>query len=159
MLNVFVRRSLDLLQTVAGVLFIALFVLNILRIAARFFFGIAWIWLPDLTRFLFIWVVFIGASVLVGRNEHLLMDVLLEHLKPAGRRRLSLFIQAAQAAFCLLLIVVGSQIAVVRMGIPFDTWDFPTGWAYLAVPVCAAFMLVYSFNLMMQNLKSKENET
>lgn len=156
MLNALVRRVLDAMQLIAGGLFTALFVLNILRIATRYFFGIAWIWLPDLSRLIFIWVIFIGASVLVGRNEHLLMDVLLERLGPAGRRRLGLFIQAGQAAFFLLLIVVGSQIALVRMGIPFDTWEVATGWAYLAVPVCAAFMFVFNLNLIDQIMHSKE---
>jgi len=26
------------------------------------------------------------------------------------------------------------------MRIPFDTWDLPTGYAYMAVPICGAIM-------------------
>lgn len=31
-------------------------------------------------------------------------------------------------------------------GIPFETWNFPTGYAYLAAPVSALFMTFFSIN-------------
>jgi TRAP-type C4-dicarboxylate transport system permease small subunit len=27
------------------------------------------------------------------------------------------------------------------MRIPFDTWDLPTGYAYVAIPICGAIMI------------------
>jgi TRAP-type C4-dicarboxylate transport system permease small subunit len=42
------------------------------------------------------------------------------------------------------MLVWGLRIFRVRLDIPFDTWDFPTGWAYLAVPAAALLMIVFS---------------
>lgn len=150
MLDAFVRKCCAVLEALAGVIFLTLFGLNILRIAMRYIAGAAWIWVPDLSRLLFIWVVFIGASVLVARNEHLVMDFFVTKLKPVAARRLGMVIRLAELAFFGVMLIGGVRIVDVRMRIPFDTWDFPTGWAYLAVPVCAVFMIVFSLNAMMQ---------
>ena len=150
MLDTFVRKCCAVLEALAGVIFLTLFGLNILRIAMRYIAGAAWIWVPDLSRLLFIWVVFIGASVLVARNEHLVMDFFVTKLKPVAARRLGMVIRLAELAFFGVMLIGGVRIVDVRMRIPFDTWDFPTGWAYLAVPVCAVFMIVFSLNAMMQ---------
>jgi TRAP-type transport system small permease protein len=157
MLDRIVGRSFAVLEAVAGTLLLALFALNIVRIAMRYFAGAAWIWLPDFSRLLFIWTVFIGASVLVGRNEHLLMDFFVARLKPAAARVLGIGIQLGQIAFFAVMLVWGVKIVVVRLDIPFDTWDFPTGWAYLAVPACAVLMLAYSINLLRHSLGRKED--
>jgi TRAP-type C4-dicarboxylate transport system permease small subunit len=46
------------------------------------------------------------------------------------------------------MLVWGTRIFLVRLNIPFDTWDFPTGWAYLAVPATALLMIVFAVNAM-----------
>lgn len=151
MLDALVHRCCAVLEALAGVIFLTLFGLSIVRIAMRYFAGAAWIWLPDLSRLLFIWVVFIGASVLVARNEHLVMDFFVTKLRPAAARRLGTVIRLAELAFFGVMLVGGIRIVEVRMRIPFDTWEFPTGWAYLAVPVCAVFMILFSVNAMLQS--------
>lgn len=158
MLDRLVRRSFDLLEAVAGAILLALFALNIVRIAMRYFAGTAWVWLPDFSRLLFVWVVFLGAAVLVGRHEHLLMDFFVSKMKPGAARRLGMAIQLCQLALFTVMLVWGARIVDVRMGIPFDTWDFPTGWAYLAVPACAVLMILYSINLLLASLRAKEGE-
>jgi TRAP-type C4-dicarboxylate transport system permease small subunit len=151
MLDTFVRKSCTVLEALAGVIFLTLFGLNIVRIAMRYFAGAAWIWLPDFSRLLFIWVVFIGASVLVARNEHLVMDFFVTKLKPAAARQLGTIIRLSEVAFFGVMLIGGVRIVEVRMRIPFDTWDFPTGWAYLAVPVCAVLMILFSVNSMVRS--------
>ena len=125
-------------------MFLALFALNILRIGMRYIWGTSWIWIPDFSRFLFIWIVFLGAAVLVGKNEHLLMDFFLGKMKPRTRRIMETIIQIGQIPLFSIMLVSGIKITRVRMRIPFDTWDFPSGWAYLAVPVSAVLMIFFS---------------
>jgi hypothetical protein len=44
----------------------------------------------------------------------------------------------------------------VAMRIPFDAWDFPAGWAYIAVPAWAIFMIAVSVNDILQPFPMKE---
>jgi TRAP-type C4-dicarboxylate transport system permease small subunit len=43
--------------------------------------------------------------------------------------------------FLAILVLKGIEVTKVRMRIPFDTWDLPTGYAYVAVPICGAIMI------------------
>ena len=135
-------RAVESLEWVAGTLFLALFVLNILRIALRYFLGVAWLWEPDFSRLLFIWIVFIGATVLYVGKGHLVVDFFLSHMQPRTRERVHFLIDLVTAIFLAVLVVKGIEVTKVRMGIPFDTWDLPTGYAYVAVPICSAIMTI-----------------
>jgi TRAP-type C4-dicarboxylate transport system permease small subunit len=156
MLDRIVEKTADVLQTVTGVLLLLLFTLNILQISMRYIAGIAWLWLPDVSRLLFVWVVFIGASVLVARNEHLLMDFFSAKFHEAAARRLAVATQLAQIAFFATMLFAGVRITRVRMRIPYDTFDLPSGWAYMAVPVCGAIMMLFSVSNIRKSFGAKE---
>ena len=152
------ERIYSLIGVLSGTLFLMLFLLNIVRIVMRYIWGISWIWIPDLSRFLFIWIVFLGAAVLVGKNEHMLMDFFLGKMKPAHRRITEIIIQIGQIPLFGVMLMSGIKITRVRMRIPFDTWDFPTGWAYLAVPVCAVIMIYFSLSNIFHFATQKRGE-
>jgi TRAP-type C4-dicarboxylate transport system permease small subunit len=155
MLDRLFDRVFTILQNIAGALILTLFALNIVQITMRYTTGASWIWLPDLSRFLFIWFVFVGASVLVGRNEHLVMDFFIGKFPPAMLRFAQIVIQLGQIAFFGIMLIWGLRIFRVRLDVPFDTWDFPSGWAYLAVPVTALLMIVFSLNALWAILTNK----
>ena len=140
----FCDKLMHWMQRVAGLLFLLLFLLYGLKIVLRYFLGVSWLWVPDFSRLIFIWIVFLGASVLLGRNDHLLMDFFIARLKPRNRLLTEMFIKGFECVLFLIMVVVGTRMTDVRMGVPFDTWDFPTGYAYLAVPVAGALMLLFS---------------
>lgn len=130
------------LEWFSGVLFLALFTLNMLRIFLRYFWGVAWLWEPDFSRLLFIWMVFIGATVLYIRKGHLMVDYFLNRMQPKGRDRAHFIIDLTTIIFLALLVLKGIEVTKVRMRIPFDTWELPTGYAYIAVPVCSTIMMI-----------------
>jgi TRAP-type transport system small permease protein len=147
-----IAKTTAALQIVAGALLLTLFTLNVVQIGLRYFLGAALIWLPDLSRLLFVWLVFIGASVLVARNGHLVMDFFTARLTAASRNRAQLVIQIGQIGFFVVMLVWGTRIFLVRLDIPFDTWEFPTGWAYLAVPASALLMIIFAGNALLTML-------
>ncbi len=155
MLKRIVESISDALQTLTGVLFVTLLGLSIAQIALRYVAGIAWLWVPDVSRLIFVWVVFLGATVLVARKEHLVMDFLVAKLGPFAARRFAVATDIAQIAFFAVVLVGGIRVTQVRMRIPYDTVDIPSGWAYLAVPVCAAIMILFSANNLHRSIAAR----
>ena len=147
-----------ILATIAGVLFGALFLVTVLNIVLRNLGGIAWLWIPGMTKFLFIWTVFIGAAVLYQRNDHLVMDFFSNKLRPARKRILDIVTNAVFLVFLAVLVIYGFIVVEIRMGIPFETWRFSTGYAYLAVPVSAILMLFFCVNKLVELVKGDNNE-
>jgi TRAP-type C4-dicarboxylate transport system permease small subunit len=135
-------RAVGSLEWFTGTLFLALFLLNMLRIFLRYFLGVAWLWEPDFSRLLFIWIVFIGATVLYVGKGHLMVDFFLTRMQPKTRERMHFMIDLMTAIFLVVLVLKGIEVTKVRMRIPFDTWDLPTGYAYMAVPICSAIMIL-----------------
>ena len=145
-------RAVGSLEWVTGTLFLALFLLNILRIFSRYFLGVAWLWEPDFSRLLFIWIVFIGATVLYVGKGHLVVDYFLNRMKSKTRKRMHFVIDLVTAVFLVTLVLNGIEVTRVRMRIPFDTWDLPTGYAYAAVPICGAIMVAVTLARMAEYL-------
>jgi TRAP-type C4-dicarboxylate transport system permease small subunit len=145
-------RAVGSLEWFTGTLFLALFLLNILRIFLRYFLGVAWLWEPDFSRLLFIWIVFIGATVLYVGKGHLMVDFFLTRMQPKTRERMHFMIDLMTAIFLVVLVLKGIEVTKVRMRIPFDTWDLPTGYAYMAVPICSAIMIIVTLVRMAEYL-------
>jgi TRAP-type C4-dicarboxylate transport system permease small subunit len=148
-------RAVESLEWFAGALFLILFFLNILRIFLRYLLGVAWLWEPDFSRLLFIWIVFVGAAVLYTTKGHLVIDFFLDRMKQTMRDRMHFVIDLVTAIFLIVLVLRGMEIAKVRMRIPFDTWDLPTGYAYIAVPICSAIMIVITLVRMSEYLRER----
>ena len=151
-------RAVGSLEWVAGALFLALFVLNTLRIFLRYFLGIAWLWEPDFSRLLFIWIVFIGATVLYVRKGHLVVDYFVNRMQQKAGERMHFMIDLMTVIFLVVLVLKGTEVTKVRMRIPFDTWDLPTGYAYMAVPICAAIMIVVTLVRMGDFLQDRRKK-
>jgi TRAP-type C4-dicarboxylate transport system permease small subunit len=150
-------RTQKLLTFLAGALFTGVFVITVLNIVLRNMAGIAWLWIPGASRLLFIWTVFLGAAVLYYHNDHLLMDFFVAKISTKNKRRLDLVIHGLFLVFLVLLMIYGTEIARVRMRISFETWKFPTGIAYFAAPVSAAFMALFGLNKLRHLWKGDQN--
>ena len=139
-------RLVGIVQISAGLFFVMLFGVNILQILLRNFVGITWFWIPGFSRLVFIWTVFLGTAALYATDDHLLMDFFVNKMRPETRRRLDIFINLVFLIFLFCLIVYGLMVFKVRMNVPYTSWNFPTGYAYLAVPVCGVLMLAFCLN-------------
>ena len=148
-------RAVGSLEWFTGTLFLALFLLNILRIFLRYFLGVAWLWEPDFSRLLFIWIVFIGATVLYVGKGHLVVDYFLNRMQPKNREHMHFMIDLVTTVFLVVLVLKGIDVTKVRMRIPFDTWDLPTGYAYIAVPICGAILIIVTLVRMAEYLRER----
>jgi len=131
------------LEFLLALLFLSLFLVTMLNIVLRNVGGVAWMWIPAFSRLTFIWIVFLGLALAYRRGDHLVVDVLLARLRGRARRAATLVIHGMLIPFALMLLVYGRDVAAVRMRVRFDTWHWPTGWAYAAVPVAAAILIVF----------------
>jgi TRAP-type C4-dicarboxylate transport system permease small subunit len=129
-----------LLSAAVGAGLIGIFLLNLYQVGGRYLFGIGEIWIPDLTRFLFIWMVFLGAALMHLRKKHLVIDFVQLRLPASLRRAAEACVSAGMLVLAGILVVVGWRIAQIRMDIPYTGLEIPTGYAYMAVPIAAAVM-------------------
>jgi TRAP-type transport system small permease protein len=128
------------LSMVIGGILIVIFLLNLYQVGGRYLFGVGAIWIPDLTRLLFIWMVFLGTALLHQRKRHLVIDFLLLKARRSARRAAEATINVGMLALAGVMTAAGWRIMLIRMDIPYTGLEIPTGYAYLAVPVAAALI-------------------
>lgn len=132
------------LEWVVTAAFIALFLLSVLQITLRYFFGESLFWEPDLVQFLFVWCIFTGAAVIYSRHEHIVVDFLVRKAREGTQDVLALVQDLVMILFLAVLIHQGIVVTVLRMRLNYTVLPVPTGYAYLSIPLSAAVMLLVS---------------
>jgi len=150
------RNRLDrILSRAIGLSLLGIFFLNLYQVGGRYLFGIGAVWIPDVTRFLFIWMVFLGTALMHLRGAHLIIDFVQMRLPVPLRRMIEAGIAGAMLAMAGVLLVAGWRIAAIRMDIPYTGWEAPTGYAYLAVPAAAVLIGMTSLANLWERLRAQ----
>jgi TRAP-type C4-dicarboxylate transport system permease small subunit len=81
----------------------ALVVTTSLQVFTRYVINAPFTWTEELARMLFIWIVFVGAAVIVKQSSHISIDF-VTRLLPPGPRRVALIISHALSVAILLTL-------------------------------------------------------
>lgn len=139
----------NVLETISGLLFLNVFLFTLVNIISRNLGGVAIRWLPGVIRMSIIWSVLLATAVLYRRDDHLMVDYFLQKMSAKTRFWVQRITDILTLPFFTLIIIYGWRISMVRMRISFETWRFPTGYAYMALPVAAAVMLLINIERLL----------
>ena len=96
------------------------------NVLMRYFFHSGLTWAEEISRFLFVWLIFLGSIVGFKANEHLGIDTLVRKLSPKGKRVLfiinCLIILATLAVTlhgCWYLVAINFDQSSPALGIPY----------------------------------------
>jgi TRAP-type C4-dicarboxylate transport system permease small subunit len=133
-------RLLDwLLAASVGILIIPV----TLQIVARFTQWFPhWIWTEEMARFLFIWMVMLGAMVGVRDGSHFEVDVWPE-LKPRANALLHVVSNVFVLVFALVFIWYGIKFAQFGWNQTSELAELPMGWIFVAWPMAGFTWLLF----------------
>ena len=115
---------------VGGGLFLALFVVFLVQITARFGFNKPLAWTDEAAVVLYVWVILWGAAVMVPAREHVVFDLLWNSVGRRGRQAMA--------------VVGHSVIGGLSLWALPATWDYVTFMAREGTPVLGLpFMWVF----------------
>ena len=136
-------------KVVANVLFAGLTVVVVLQVITRFVIQVPLIWSEEVARFLFFWVVLLGAAMSVRSRRHFVIDVTMGHrraLGPKARFLLDAVPHLCVLAFSGFLLVQGIAYAEVGLLRVATNSQINMVFVYAAIPVFAALSVVYSIS-------------
>lgn len=133
------RQLLNYLEKImlatASVLFIIIFVVSVAEIILRNGFSYSILWCQDLCNLLTSWSMLLGSAALIHRDDHLVVDFLVKAMPVRARQMLRVCTRLILLYFCLVLGIHGMDVVSVKMGLFYTSLRWPTGLAYLALPV------------------------
>ena len=110
-------RTATILTVISAALLAVMFLTNIAQIVLRPITG-GLIWVNDLSRLLFAWVIMLGAAAAFGKHEHLIVDVLV-NIFPRRTRTFTLILSR--------VLQVGVGALLVRRGVTLGPAGFGGG--------------------------------
>jgi TRAP-type C4-dicarboxylate transport system permease small subunit len=129
-----VLRVVEIIEGTAGaLLLVAILALIMAQVIVRFSpFG-GWVWTGELARFSLVWLTFVLAGYLLGRDQHISLDVLDHVLPQRGRRVVEIVSHLVVAAVCAGFVYEGVALVEARSGIRSSAAEIPMSLVY-AVP-------------------------
>ena len=126
-----------------GGMMTVMFVLVFTNVVTRYGFGFSINWAEEVSRFLMIWVTFLGAGLALREGRHVAIEVFQHLLGDPGSRWLRRAIAVGLILFFGLLIALGVEFAAFGWNKETMVTQIPRGIPYLAIPIGMAFMVVH----------------
>lgn len=106
-------------------------------------------WAEEVGRYLFVWMVYLGATVATVRESHIRVTFLIERLGPWAET-FSIWLGRLVNLFCFSFVAwFAWQIAWKKRNAEFYTIpDLPQVIFYLSVPVCLTMMTLFLIYLI-----------
>lgn len=129
-------------------------ILVFMNVVLRYFLGTGIAWSEEMSRFLFVWLTFIGAAVAFKDHEHLGVDVLVKRL-PLWLRKIVFVISHLLMLLMCALIVYGSwKLMRLNFNSHAPSTGLPLSFLYMAGMIMG---VVVFFILLSHSVKAFMN--
>ncbi|HEX6195176.1 MAG TPA: TRAP transporter small permease subunit [Jiangellaceae bacterium] len=126
-----IMRGIEITEAVLGSLLLAvILVLVLIQVVLRFTPTAGWVWTGELAKFAMVWLAFILSGYLMGRDEHVTLD-LIDHFLP--ERALRVMISVAQvitALICIAAFYEGYHLVSNQVNIRSPAAEIPMAIIY-----------------------------
>jgi len=142
-------RAVEYLYTAVTwvlVIFITLMcAVMLIQIVSRYLFNMPLTWPEEVARYLFIWVVFLGAAVAFRAQAHLGMDFATSKLSPGLRQAVARGVEVLILGFLLLILYIAPEVVDVTQYQRSAVIHIQMSWIYLAFPAASVLMILDLF--------------
>ena len=140
-----ISRIMDkILSYIVAILLVAMSGVVFGNVISRYFLNATWGWYEEVSRFLLIWIVFLGAVVAMIRSDHLGIDLLSIVFSPRICRAMKIVTDLLLLIALVIMCLGAWDMAIdsLASGWVASSVPIPYGWVYMIGPVSAALMFV-----------------
>lgn len=156
------NRSIDLIETIFGGLFLLLAVVLVgVEVALRGLAGTSLVGAEQIASFLIMWSLFFAASHAIARNRHVRVDILRNLLAPRAQWVLELLISLCMLMFTVFLTVSGYALVLESYQLGDETiglLPIPFWIPQLVMILGGGFMSIRIVQRLVSLIKSGEIE-
>jgi TRAP-type C4-dicarboxylate transport system permease small subunit len=112
------------------------------------------LWLQEVTSAFFVYGIFVGTAVATRRNDHLYLSAITEKMTGNTRRFFEVFNRSVVCAVGIAMAVFGWQNFLTGFGSFRMPSMWPISYLYIAIPVCGAFVALFSIEQIVNGLRN-----
>lgn len=144
------------IKFVIAVLLVGMVVLVFMNVIFRYFLNSAIAWSEEISRFMMIWLSFLGAVVAFINSEHLNLDIIVRAVPPKVSSALTILADLLVMFALGLLISGGYTLAreTTLSGWTSPATDTPYGLIYMVVPLSAGLLFLQSAIKLIEHIQA-----
>jgi TRAP-type transport system small permease protein len=132
----------DALGHVGGLILAVMSGAVVLQVVMRFLGWTGIDGLDEVPRYLFVWLVMIGAASAMQRGQHTVLDYFINRLSPRGRALVLILTNAVGIALFAYLIKLSLVLVPNAQLQTSPGLELPLGYVYAAIPVGSALIIL-----------------
>lgn len=139
----------------------AMCTLVFVQVIMRYVFGSALFWSEELARYMFLWLIWIGAAYATKKRSHIVITFFVNKLSGTPRKIINAIVILAWIGFATFLTLVGWQLTtlILNMGQLSPAMRIPIGFVYASVPVGCGLMVIRLIqNVIKDQLELRRNK-
>ena len=126
----------------------------LLEVVARNIVHFPTTWAEELSRFMCVWTVFLGAAAAWARNTHIVINILPRRLTGLPQRMLTLMNQTLSGIFILCVWVGAILIMFEQYEAKTTALEVSISWFYLGLFAGSTGMLIFHLHLMIRSIRN-----
>lgn len=142
-----------MLEVLLGIMGALIFLSAIAQVFFRYAVGDSLLWSEELGRYLFVWLVFLGAAHAVSTKGHLVINIIIQYLPGTGQRVVESIAQILMMLFFGFLAIQGFRLSAIAWNQLSPAVEIPMGIVYLVIPISALLMLFNSIRVLLVSKK------
>jgi len=149
-------------EALGGLILVMATLITILQVLFRYVLKAPFIWSEEFTRFLFIWIVWLGAALAIPRGKHMVIEFIRDRFPEPRPLRHKLATDLLALFFLAVVVVKGMSLVDMTAREFYVTFPLSVKYAYLASVVGGALMFFFlslEFRTTFRRLKNKEKKT
>ena len=130
------------LNLICRILLAAIIAIIFYAVVMRYVFQRPPFWAEELSRFIFIWIIMLGAVLVTLEQSHIEFVMLIDLLPKRLKFVLFTLIRLLMIAFCWVMVQQGLKIYPIVAEASSPTFGISMGWLYLSIPVGGLLMAI-----------------
>lgn len=135
------------------ILLIVTVTLTFIQVVMRYIFHNSLAWSEELARYLFLYLIWIGAAYAVKREQHLRIEIILNRIPKEKLKTFENFIYFIWLGFSVFLFIssLNMTMDVFASGQLSPEMRIPMGYAYISIPLGTGLMCFRIIQKMLEN--------
>lgn len=126
-----------------------------ITVFARYSLQTGFLWAEEVSRLIFVWVVFLGSYLAMRRKAHMAIDLAWSMSPPILRSAMTVVGGICSLAFLALIVYGGTLLLSIALEFERTTpiLRISAAWGYASVPVAATFMFLELLNSLLKQVR------
>ena len=139
-----VRTIEQILRAVIAALFLFFVSITFAQVVLRYGFANSLPWIDELSRYAFIWLVFLSAALVARKGAHIAIDIVEEIAPPRVRIALLALADLSLIAFAAIVGIGGWRLMQLNWTTTSPASGLPIAWVQLVLPLFGILMALFA---------------